>query len=66
MNNDYKMIAIDLCKQKTLATDPKTIAQSNFTRNLSRKRNANIIIYLVIEEVKETVLGFSQRTVNVS
>ena len=66
MNNDYKMIAIDLCKQKTLATDPKTIAQSNFTRNLSRKRNANIIIYFVIEEVKETVLGFSQRTVNVS
>ena len=60
------MIAIDLSKQKKLATDPKTIAQSNFTGNLSRERNVNIIIYFVIEEVKEAALGFSQRTVKVS
>ena len=34
--NYYKMIAIDLSKQKALDTDPKAIQQINFTGNLDR------------------------------
>ena len=32
--NYYKMIAVDLSKQKALDADPKAIQQINFTENL--------------------------------
>ena len=57
------MIAIDLSKQQALDADPKAIQQVNFTANLDRARNTRI--YFALEEVKETVLDFSQRTVKV-
>ena len=55
----YKMIAIDLSKQQALDADPKAIQQINFTGNLQN----NAVIFLIIEETKETVLDFSQGTV---
>ena len=58
----YKMIAVDLSKQKALDFDPKAIQQINFTGNLERAGNARVYF---IEEVKETVLDFSQGTVKV-
>ena len=57
------MIAIDLSKQQALDADPKAIQQINFTANLDRVGNTRI--YFILEEVKETVLDFSQRTVKV-
>ena len=35
----YKMIAVDLSKQKTLDADPKAIQQINFAANLDRDGN---------------------------
>ena len=49
----YKMIAIDLSKQKALDAD--------FTANLDRAENS----LFIIEEAKETVLDFSQGIVKV-
>ena len=57
------MIAIDLSKQKTLDVDPRAIQQINFTANLDRVGNTTT--FFIIEEVKETVLYFLQRTVKV-
>ena len=57
------MIAIDLYKHQALDADPRAIQQINFTANLDRAGNRRI--YLILEEVKETVLGFSQGTVKV-
>ena len=57
------MIAIDLSKQQALDADPKAIQQINFTENLDRAGNTRI--YFILEEVKETVLAFSQGTVKV-
>ena len=54
------MIAVDLSKQQALDADPKTIQQINFTANLDRAGNTRI--YFILEEVKETVLDFSQGT----
>ena len=54
-----KMIAIDLSKQKSLDADPRAIQQINFTANLDRAGNTT---FFIIEEVKETVLDFSQGT----
>ena len=59
----YKMIAIDLSKQQVLDADPRAIQQINFTANLDRAGNTTM--FFIIEEAKETVLDFSQRTVKV-
>ena len=59
------MITIGLSKQQAFCVDPKTIQQKhNFTGNLDW--GAGATIFFVIEEVKETVLNFSQGTVKVS
>ena len=54
---------MDLCKQQEFYADAKAIQQIIFTGNLTRFREARI--YFIIDEVKETVLGFSKRTVKV-
>ena len=59
----YKMIAIDLSKQEALDADPKAIQQINITENLDRAGNTRI--FFILEEAKETVLDFSQGTLNV-
>ena len=52
----YKMIAIDLCKQQALDADAKAIQQINFTGNLDR--DGNTTMFFIIEEAKETILDF--------
>ena len=59
-NNYYNMIAIDLSKQQALDADPKAIQQVNFTGNLAGEGNENTTMFFITEEVKETVLDFSQ------
>ena len=61
--DNYKMIAVDLSKQQALDADPRAIQQINFTANLDRAGNTRI--YFILEEAKETILDFSQRTVKV-
>ena len=60
----YKMIAVDLSKQRVFDADSRAIQQINFTANLDRAGNTRI--YFILEEAKETVLDFSQGTVKVS
>ena len=57
------MIAVDLSKQQALDADPRAIQQINFTANLERAGNTRA--YFILEEAKETILDFSQGTVNV-
>ena len=59
------MIGIDLSKQQALDADLKVMQQINFTENLSREWNANTTMFLIIEEVKENILDFSQEIVRV-
>ena len=39
----YKMIAVDLSKQQVLDADPRAIQQINFTANLDRDGNKNLL-----------------------
>ena len=55
----YKMIAIDISEQQARDADPKEIQQVNFTGNL--ERDDSVIMFLIIEEAKETALDFSRR-----
>ena len=63
-NKYYKIMAIDLRKQITLA---KAIQQIDFIGNTNRGRNVNNnrTMFFIIEEAKETILHFSQGTVKV-
>ena len=63
LKKNYKMIAIDLSKQQALDADPKAIQQINFTGNLDC--NNNRLLFFIIQEVKETILDFSQGSVKV-
>ena len=54
----YKLIAIDLSKQRKLDVDPKSIKQINFTGNLTTAEGSRM--YFFIEEEKEIVLDFSK------
>ena len=59
-NKYYKMIAVDLSKQKVVDADPKAIQQINFTANLDRAGNTRLYSWRsVLEEAKETVFEFS-------
>ena len=60
---NYKIIATDLRKQQALDADPRAILQINFTGNLERAGNTTMLF--IIEQPKETVLGFSQGTIKV-
>ena len=57
------MIAIDLCKQQALDSDPRGNQQISFTANLDRIRNTTM--FFINEKAKETVLDFSQGTIKV-
>ena len=55
------MIAIDICIQQALDTNPRAIQQINFAGNLDCAGNT----FFILEEAKETILDFSQGTVKV-
>ena len=58
---NYRLISVDLSKQKALDVDPRVIQQIIFTGKASQ----NIVIYYILEQSKETVLQFSKRAANV-
>ena len=57
----YRLIAVDLSKQKPLDVDPRAIQQIIFTG----KASENIVIYYILKQSKETILKFSKGTTNV-
>ena len=57
------MITIGLSKQQALDVDLREIQQINVTANLDRA--GDTIMFIIIEEAKETVSDFSQGTVKV-
>ena len=57
----YKLVAVDLSKQKELDADPRAIQQIEFKYMLE----TNSTIYWVLEKSKETILEFYKGTVKV-
>ena len=57
----YKLVAVDLSKQKELDADPRAIQQIEFKYMIG----ASSIIYWVLEKSKETILEFYKGTVKV-
>ena len=68
IKNHYRLIAVDLSRQKDLDADPKAIRQTEFVGQLkklnSAKNNAESMFVLTIsEKIKETRLKYSQESV---
>ena len=57
----YKLVAVDLSKQKELDADPRAIQQTEFKHMLE----TNVTIYWILEKSKETILEFYKGTVKV-
>ena len=57
----YKLVAVDLSKQKELDADPRTIQQMEF----KYMPGTNSTIYWVLKKSKETILEFYKGTVKV-
>ena len=60
-NKHYRLVAVDLYKQKELDADPRAIQQIEFKYMLG----TNSTIYWVLEKSKETILDFYKGTVKV-
>ena len=58
---NYRLIAADLSKQKALDADSRAIQQIIFTGTAS----ASVIIYYILEQLKEAMLEFSKGTTKV-
>ena len=64
--NNYRLIAADLSKQKALDADSRAIQQIIFTGRIKATvSNTKIIIFYVLEKSKETILEFSKGTTKV-
>ena len=57
----YKLVAVDLSKQKELDANPRAIQQIEFKYMLG----TNSTIYFILEKSKETILEFYKGTVKV-
>ena len=58
---NYRLIAADLSKQKALDADSRAIQQTIFTdKKRSAAANTSVIINYILEQSKETVLRFSK------
>ena len=62
----YRLIEVDLRKQKALDVDSKAIQQIIFTGKIKATgADTRVIIYYILEKLKETMLKFSKGTTKV-
>ena len=60
--DNYKLIAVDLSKQKALDADPRAIQQIVFQAVVGGDDNTKIRLYTILEQLKGTVLEFYKGT----
>ena len=63
--NNYKLIAVDLSKQKSLDVDPRAIQQIVFQGVAGGDNDLKIRPYTILEQSKETILEFYKGTAKV-
>ena len=63
---NYKLIAVNLSKQKALDADSRAVQQIIFIGKIKAvAANTRVIIYYILEQLKETKLEFAKRTTKV-
>ena len=64
LKDNYRLIAVDLSKQKALDADPRAIQQIVF-QVITEADNTKIRLYTIFEQSKKTMLEFSKGTAKV-
>ena len=65
VKDNYRLIAVDLSKQKALDADPRAIQQIVFQGVVGGENNTKIRLYTILEKSKETILEFAKGTAKV-
>ena len=69
VKNYYRLIPVDLSRQKRLDADPKAIQQIEFVGQLTKLDDNNnvesVFVLTILEKTQETRLKFSQGSVTV-
>ena len=75
IKNNYRLIAVDLSRQKELDADPKAIQQIEFVGQLKKldddgnatdaSNGQSMFVLAILEKIKETRLKFSEGSVTV-
>ena len=66
LKTNYRLIAADLSKQKDLDADSRATQQIRFTCKIkSTVQDRRVIIYHILEQLKETILEFTKETTKV-
>ena len=63
--DNYRLIAVDLSKQKDLDVDPRAIQQIVFQGVVGGAVGKKIRLYPILEKSKETILEFAKGTAKV-
>ena len=63
--DNYRLIAVDLSKQKALDADLRAIQQIVFQEVVGGNAGTKIRLYTILEQSKETMLEFSKGTAKV-
>ena len=63
--DNYRLIAVDLSKQKALDDDPRATEQTVFQGVVGGEKGTKIRPYTILEQSKETVLEFAKGTTKV-
>ena len=64
--NNHRLIAVDLSKQKALDANSRAIQQIIFTGKItSTVPNIRVVIFYILEKSKETIFEFSKGTTKV-
>ena len=63
--DNYRLIAVDLSKQKALDADPRAIQQIVFQGIVGGDAGTKIRLYTILEKSKETILEFAKGTAKV-
>ena len=58
--DNYRLIAVDLSKQKALDADPRAIQQIVFQGVVGGNDGTKVRLYTILEQSKETMLEFSK------
>ena len=60
--DNYKLIAVDLNKQKALDADPRAVEEIVFQGVVGGDDNKKLRLYTILEQSKEAVLEFYKGT----
>ena len=65
LKDNYRLIAVDLSKEKALDADPRAFQQIVFQGVVAGAAGTKVRLYTILEKSKKTILEFAKGTAKV-